>query len=115
MLFGISNPHITTATTTTVRQQEYENSSPVGSCSIRLHIQKHRGRDSMLNVLSVDVEDYFQVEAFASQIRYDQWDSFTPRVERNVKCILELFAKHGVTGTFFVLGWVAKRFPRLVR
>src|SRR5262245_28143645 len=68
-----------------------------------------------VNVLSVDVEDYFQVEAFASHVRYDQWDSFTPRVERNVRRILELFAKHGVTGTFFVLGWVARKFPRLVR
>src|SRR5262245_53423882 len=68
-----------------------------------------------VNVLSVDVEDYFQVEAFASHVRYDQWDSFTPRVERNVRRILELFAKHGVTGTFFILGWVARNFPRLVR
>jgi polysaccharide deacetylase family protein (PEP-CTERM system associated) len=69
----------------------------------------------MVNVLSVDVEDYFHVEAFASQIRYEQWDSFTPRIEHNVRCILELFAKHGARGTFFVLGWVAKKFPRLVQ
>jgi polysaccharide deacetylase family protein (PEP-CTERM system associated) len=67
------------------------------------------------NVLTVDVEDYFQVEAFVSQIRYEEWDSFTPRVERNVKRILDLFAKHGATATFFVLGWVARKFPHLVR
>src|SRR3954469_10427960 len=69
----------------------------------------------MVNVLSVDVEDYFHVEAFASQIRYEHWDSFTPRIERNVQCVLELFARHGAKGTFFVLGWVAKKFPRLVQ
>src|SRR5215813_3457622 len=66
------------------------------------------------NVLSVDVEDYFHVEAFASHIQYEHWDSYTPRIERNVKCILELFARYGVRGTFFVLGWVAQKFPRLV-
>ena len=69
----------------------------------------------MLNVLSVDVEDYFQVEAFASQIRYDQWDSFTPRVEGNVKRILEIFARYDAKATFFILGWVANKFPRLVQ
>jgi polysaccharide deacetylase family protein (PEP-CTERM system associated) len=70
---------------------------------------------TVLNVLSVDVEDYFHVEAFASHIRYEQWDSFTPRVDRNVKRVLELFARHGARGTFFILGWVATKFPRLVQ
>jgi polysaccharide deacetylase family protein (PEP-CTERM system associated) len=69
----------------------------------------------MRNVLSVDVEDYFHVEAFASTIPRDQWDSFQPRVERNTFRTLELFAEYGATGTFFVLGWVAERFPHLVR
>jgi polysaccharide deacetylase family protein (PEP-CTERM system associated) len=69
----------------------------------------------MLNVLSVDVEDYFQVEAFVSQIRYDQWSSFQSRVERNVVRILELFDGYQVKGTFFILGWIAERFPRLIR
>lgn len=69
----------------------------------------------MLNVLSVDVEDYFHVEAFAAHIRYEQWDSFTPRVERNIKRILEIFARHDAKATFFTLGWVAHRFPRLVQ
>ena len=70
---------------------------------------------SMLNALSVDVEDYFHVEAFASRIAYENWDSFSPRVERNVHRIIELFERHGAKGTFFVLGWVARRFPALVR
>jgi len=69
----------------------------------------------MLNILSVDVEDYFHVEAFASQISTHQWDSFTPRVERNTLRILELFAKHGAHATFFILGWVAEKFPNLSR
>ena len=67
----------------------------------------------MLNALTVDVEDYFHVEAFAQHIPYHAWDSYEPRVERNVFRILELFARYGVTATFFVLGWVAEKFPNL--
>ncbi len=66
-------------------------------------------------MLSVDVEDYFQVEAFAGQIRRDSWDTFEPRTERNVARILETLDKHGIKATFFVLGWIAERFPRMVR
>jgi polysaccharide deacetylase family protein (PEP-CTERM system associated) len=66
-----------------------------------------------MNVLTVDVEDYFQVEGLG--IRYDQWDTFNPRIERNVRRILEVFAKHGTRGTFFIVGWIGKRFPGLVR
>jgi polysaccharide deacetylase family protein (PEP-CTERM system associated) len=69
----------------------------------------------MINVLSVDVEDYFHVQAFAAQIPCQSWDSFAPRVERNVHRILDLFEEHDAQGTFFVLGWVAQRFPGLVR
>ncbi len=69
----------------------------------------------MLNVLSVDVEDYFHVEAFASKIRYDQWDSYERRVEHNVARILELFDKYQAKGTFFILGWVAEKLPDLSR
>jgi polysaccharide deacetylase family protein (PEP-CTERM system associated) len=67
------------------------------------------------NVLTVDVEDYFHVEAFASHIARDTWDSFDPRVERNLEEVLQLLGRHGIRGTFFVLGWVARRFPSLVR
>jgi polysaccharide deacetylase family protein (PEP-CTERM system associated) len=69
----------------------------------------------MINVLSVDVEDYFHVQAFAEQIPSASWDSFPPRVERNVHRILEIFDEYRARGTFFVLGWVAGRFPGLVR
>jgi polysaccharide deacetylase family protein (PEP-CTERM system associated) len=69
----------------------------------------------MINVLSVDVEDYFHVEAFAGRVKVSEWDRFPVRVERNVGRILDLFDRHGVKATFFVLGWVAKRIPHLVK
>jgi peptidoglycan/xylan/chitin deacetylase (PgdA/CDA1 family) len=73
----------------------------------------HRG--SLLNALSVDVEDYFHVEAFASRISPENWHSFELRVEKNVNLILEIFNKHQSKATFFILGWVAERSPGLIR
>ncbi|MGC4250374.1 MAG: DUF3473 domain-containing protein [Sphingobium sp.] len=69
----------------------------------------------MRNALSVDVEDWFQVGAFERTIRRDDWDSLTHRVERNTDAVLELFDAAGVTATFFTLGWVAERYPALMR
>lgn len=69
----------------------------------------------MLNAFSVDVEDYFQVGAFEGTIRREDWDRFEPRVVRNTQRLLELCARHDVRGTFFVLGWVAERWPELLR
>lgn len=69
----------------------------------------------MLNALSVDVEDWFQVGAFERTIRRDDWDSLTHRVERNTHAVLDLFDAAGVTATFFTLGWVAERYPALMR
>ncbi len=69
----------------------------------------------LLNAMTVDVEDYFQVEAFARTIPRDSWDSFPRRVEANTDRILDQFARAGVTATFFTLGWVAERHPALVR
>lgn len=69
----------------------------------------------MQNALTVDVEDYFHVAAFARQIDPATWDRFPLRVERNTHRLLELFAGRGVRATFFVLGWVAERCPNLVR
>ncbi len=75
------------------------------------------GQDSGLprNAFTVDVEDYFQVSAFAANVRKDDWDSYESRVAGNTGRILDLLDAHGVTGTFFVLGWVAARHPGLVR
>jgi len=69
----------------------------------------------VLNAFSVDVEDYFQVNAFEGSISRASWSSFEPRVERNTRRLLDLCAEHGVRGTFFTLGWVADRWPGLVR
>ena len=69
----------------------------------------------MINALTVDVEDYFQVTSFEDVVPRSQWDSRGSRVVASTERLLELFAKHGVRGTFFVLGWVADRFPQLVR
>ena len=68
----------------------------------------------MRNALTIDVEDYFQVGALASTIRSEDWESWPSRVERNTNRLLELFEKHEAKATFFVLGWVAERFPGLV-
>jgi polysaccharide deacetylase family protein (PEP-CTERM system associated) len=65
--------------------------------------------------MSVDVEDWFQVQAFADRIARADWDRFPPRVERNTHAALELFGEANVKATFFTLGWVAERFPRLIR
>jgi polysaccharide deacetylase family protein (PEP-CTERM system associated) len=67
------------------------------------------------NALSVDVEDYFQVSALAPHIPRADWDRIPCRVERNVDTILSLFAESGARATFFTLGWIAERYPELVR
>lgn len=69
----------------------------------------------LVNGLSVDVEDWFQVGAFENVIDRGSWDSLSDRVERNVERILELFAACEVQGTFFTLGWVAERHGSLMR
>jgi len=68
-----------------------------------------------LNAMTVDVEDYFHVQAFANIIDPKDWDSLPSRVESNTSRMLDLFAEKKATATFFVLGWVAERFPALVR
>lgn len=68
-----------------------------------------------VNALTVDVEDYYQVEAFAKVVRREDWVNWESRVERNTKSLLEMFAQHDVRGTFFTLGYVAEQHPQLVR
>ena len=70
---------------------------------------------TITNALTIDVEDYFQVSAFAPYIRRDEWDSRECRVERNVGRILDLLAQQHIHATFFTLGWIAERYPKLVR
>jgi polysaccharide deacetylase family protein (PEP-CTERM system associated) len=67
------------------------------------------------NAMTVDVEDYFQVQAFAGCIARDAWSGIDPRVEANVERILERFAHAGIFATFFTLGWIAERHAATVR
>jgi peptidoglycan/xylan/chitin deacetylase (PgdA/CDA1 family)/acyl carrier protein len=69
----------------------------------------------MKNVMSVDVEDWFCVYNLSERIPYETWDARESRVERATLRLLDIFGAHGVEATFFVLGWVAERFPDLVR
>jgi polysaccharide deacetylase family protein (PEP-CTERM system associated) len=69
----------------------------------------------MRNVMTVDVEDYFQVSALKERITKDQWPGYRPRVENNTLKLLDIFSRFDVKATFFVLGWVAARFPALIR
>jgi polysaccharide deacetylase family protein (PEP-CTERM system associated) len=69
----------------------------------------------MLNIISVDVEDYFHPTEIQSYIQIQDWETLAPRVEQGTRRTLELFARHNTRGTFFILGWVAQRYPALVR
>ncbi len=67
------------------------------------------------HLFTVDVEDYFQVNAFEGLVDRSRWDEYPSRVERNTLALLDLLEENGVQGTFFTLGWVAEKIPRLVR
>ena len=69
----------------------------------------------LVNALTIDVEDYFQVSAFAPYIQRADWDARECRVERNVGRILDMLAAQKTQATFFTLGWIAQRYPHLVR
>ena len=71
--------------------------------------------DRLRNAMTVDVEDYFQVQAFANAISRRSWDQIEPRVEANVEAILDQFSRAGIVATFFTLGWIAERHPAMVR
>jgi len=70
---------------------------------------------SMCNALTIDVEDYFQVSALAPYIARSEWETRECRIERNVARILAMLDEYGVRATFFTLGWVAERYPKLLR
>ena len=69
----------------------------------------------LVNALTIDVEDYFQVSAFAPHIKRSDWSTRECRVERNVGRILEMLAVNQTKATFFTLGWIAERYPHLIR
>jgi len=67
------------------------------------------------HAMTIDVEDYFHVSAFANTIKPADWDNWPSRVEKNTRKLLTLFAEADIKATFFVLGWVAERFPSIVK
>jgi polysaccharide deacetylase family protein (PEP-CTERM system associated) len=71
--------------------------------------------NSPTNVVSVDVEDYFHAEIFSGVVQRSDWDRYPTRVEFNTRRLLELFAASNVKATFFIVGWVAEKFPNLLR
>ena len=73
------------------------------------------GPKGLRNALTIDVEDYFQVSAFAPYIQRSEWNTRECRVERNVNRILDLLAEKNTHATFFTLGWIAERYPQLVK
>ena len=77
--------------------------------------EKARKADALLNAMSVDIEDWFQVGAFETVIDRSDWDQLEHRVERNTEAVLALFDEAGIKATFFILGWVAERYPALMR
>lgn len=68
-----------------------------------------------INALTVDVEDYYQVEAFTDVVRCEDWPKWESRVVRNTQILLNTFAQHNVRATFFILGYVAEKHPEIVR
>lgn len=72
-------------------------------------------QEAIVNYLTIDVEDYFQVAAFEDIIDPRDWGSMEQRVERNTDKILQIINSHSVKATFFIVGWIAERFPHIVR
>lgn len=102
---------------------DFRDSVPVGPASTRAEphgftVVRRPGRTDAgvpVNAMTVDVEDYFQVSAFEPYIRREDWDRVPHRIEANMDRILGIFSESGVHATFFTLGWVAERYPALVR
>lgn len=69
----------------------------------------------MTNAITIDVEDYFMVSAFAGEVKFEDWHAFECRVERNTKKILDMLDRLDIRATFFILGWVAENYPQLVK
>ena len=80
-----------------------------------MNVPPARSASEITNALSIDVEDYFQVSALASHFPRSRWDEQECRVEANVDRILAMLHEYGAKATFFTLGWVAERYPKLVR
>jgi polysaccharide deacetylase family protein (PEP-CTERM system associated) len=71
--------------------------------------------NKIINAFTVDVEDYFQVSAFSPYINRENWNSYECRVEKNIDKILSILDKNNTKATFFTLGWIAERYPLMVK
>ena len=76
---------------------------------------KNSNLKNIINGMSVDVEDYFQVSNFEKLAPLAEWDKWELRVENNTKRILDIFAQFNIKATFFILGWVAEKVPSIVK
>jgi len=86
------------------------------SISVRFDSQKKQSEAPRpVNAMTVDIEDYFQVSAFENYIDKKSWDTLECRVEQNVDKILDSFSNSDIKATFFTLGWIAKRYPEMIR
>ena len=74
-----------------------------------------KNNSNLENALTIDVEDYFQVSAFAPYIKKETWEIQECRVENNINIILQLLKKNKTKATFFTLGWIAERYPEMIR
>ncbi len=72
-------------------------------------------KTNITNYLTIDVEDYFQVSAFEKAIDPASWDTYESRVVDNTKLLLDILCDRGVNATFFIVGWIAERYPKMVR
>ena len=99
------------AVSVTLQQADAGASRSLGSDTVKIR----SATQPVVNAMTVDVEDYFHVRAFHNVLRRDSWETLPTRVEGNTSRMLDLFARKGAKGTFFVLGWVAERYPDLVR
>jgi polysaccharide deacetylase family protein (PEP-CTERM system associated) len=97
-----------------MRFQGHENSAILERTPLQA-IDRRMSEKMPRNVVTVDVEDYFHAEAFSDVVDRARWDSYASRVVPNTRRLLQLLATLNVRATFFVLGWVAERFPDLVR
>ncbi|HEX3665452.1 MAG TPA: XrtA system polysaccharide deacetylase [Rhizomicrobium sp.] len=88
---------------------------PVVPGTARRNVARGAARIGLANAFSVDVEDYFQVEAFKGIVDRKSWNELPGRVEGSTERVLALLDDAGVFGTFFILGWVATKYPELVR
>ena len=77
--------------------------------------QSRKNTDPVTNVMTVDVEDWFQVENLSGAIKREDWGKYPLRIVNNVEVLLDIFSRMNVYGTFFILGWIAERLPELVK